>query len=108
MGPDEIEKIDDMFSYHAPKGNQTKRYELIREAGRKLAHTIGAMCPHNGREAIKHVQLATMLANAEIACLDSEETPNRDMSGVEKMLEERLNRVPKKPDANDPFHNKQP
>lgn len=63
------EQINNIFTYHSPKGNQPERYENIRAAARDLAHVINDSCP-NSREkslALTQLQLSTMLANASIA-----------------------------------------
>jgi hypothetical protein len=108
------EEVENMFTYHPPVGNQTERYGMIREAGRRLAHTINVLAP-GAEEAVKLVQLATMKANAAIACNDTESTPNIDMDPVKLKLESLINgdetvkETPAHvPDPNDPFHNDQP
>lgn len=111
MKPEEVES---MFTYHSPVGNQTERYQMIREAGRKLAHTINHLSPFD-KEAVALVQQAVMKANASIACSDSEKMPGLDMGLIKKRLEAILNgemeakeTLAHVPDANDPFHNDQP
>jgi hypothetical protein len=57
------------FTYHAPKNDQAKRYEEIRDGGRAVAEIIDVRCP-NSREkslAITHLEQAVMWANAAIA-----------------------------------------
>lgn len=66
----EIDSINNTFSYHAPKGDQQERYIAIREKAKELA-TLIYECQHNSRErslAITHLQNCTMWANAGIAC----------------------------------------
>lgn len=65
-----VTEIENMFSYHAPKGNQLERYESIRSKAKELAHLINDYCP-NSREkslALTSLQQTTMWANASIAC----------------------------------------
>lgn len=57
------------FVYHAPKGDQTERYVLLRDACRSLAETIVARTPP-GREqscALTALEEAMMWANAAVA-----------------------------------------
>lgn len=62
--------LDNLFSYHAPKGDQADRYQRIREAGKALAATITECCPPSAdtTAAIRKVREAVMTANAAIAC----------------------------------------
>ena len=62
--------LDNLFSYHAPKGDQAGRYVKIRDAGKALAQTILDCCPPNAdtSAAIRKVREAVMTANAAIAC----------------------------------------
>jgi NAD(P)H-dependent flavin oxidoreductase YrpB (nitropropane dioxygenase family) len=68
------EKIEDDFTYHAPKGDDQERYEALRSKGRELAHMINDLCPSGFGvgtiekiEAIKKLQECVMWANASIA-----------------------------------------
>lgn len=63
------ELLDRMFTYHAPYGNQLKKYEQIRKAGALLAEVIVSCCPDNAdtTAAIRKVREAVMTANASIA-----------------------------------------
>jgi hypothetical protein len=36
----EKEKIDNSFTYHAPKGDQQERYVALRDKAKELAHLI--------------------------------------------------------------------
>ena len=63
------ERIDNNFVYHAPKGDQTERYELIRKAGKGLAWVLVRLCPES-RElslALTSLEETIMWANASIA-----------------------------------------
>lgn len=64
-----IEDLENRFSYHAPKGNQVRRYQRIREAGRRLAEFIDRECPPSSEKekAVRHIEMAVMWANAAIA-----------------------------------------
>ena len=63
------EQIESAFTYHAPKGNQSKRYEAIRGVAKQVALMIDDFCP-NSREkslALTKLEEAVMWANASIA-----------------------------------------
>lgn len=62
--------LDTAFNYHAPKGNQTSRYEAIRAEGKRLGGVILQACPEGPEkdQAIMLVRQACMMANASIAC----------------------------------------
>lgn len=61
--------IDDIFSYHAPKGDQPARYEAIRAKARELAHIILDNVPScaDRSSALRKLREAVMVANAAIA-----------------------------------------
>jgi len=62
-------ELENRYSYHAPKEDQTKRYEALRAKTKELAHMIDELCP-NSREkssAQTNLQQAIMWANAAIA-----------------------------------------
>lgn len=63
------EDLSKRFTYHAPKGDQASRYELIRSRGRELAEYINQACPDSREKslAVTHVEEAIMWANASIA-----------------------------------------
>lgn len=67
MTPDEIEN---MFTYHPPKGSQRERYETIRYHGKMLADVIDGHAPDSLEKdtAITRLREAIMWANASIAC----------------------------------------
>lgn len=66
--------IENWFTYHSPKGTQTDRYVLLREAGKALAEAIVAYTPSGPDQdaAIRKVREAVMTANAAIACGESD------------------------------------
>lgn len=61
--------MEDIFTYHAPSGDQQERYLLLRAAAKQFAYTIHALCaPGPDRtHAIRQVREATMTANQSIA-----------------------------------------
>jgi hypothetical protein len=63
------EKIDDLFSYHAPTGDQPHQYEAIRHAAKEFAHVICANTPTSADQtaAIRKLRECVMTANASIA-----------------------------------------
>ena len=63
------EQLANRFSYHAPKGDQAKRYEQIRAACLALAEGIVVMTPCSPEQAraLNALDEVMMLANAAIA-----------------------------------------
>lgn len=61
--------IENIFSYHAPKGDQAQRYERLRAAAREYAHLICELTPPSPEQshAIRLLQNTMMMANAAIA-----------------------------------------
>lgn len=64
------EDIENLFTYHAPKGDQPQRYERIRAEAKVLAQVILDCTPSCADQtaAIRHLREAVMTANAAIAC----------------------------------------
>lgn len=62
--------LNNLFTYHAPKGDQAERYGKIREAGKAFAQVILDCTPASADQsaAIRQVREAVMTANAAIAC----------------------------------------
>lgn len=63
------DRIENDFSYHAPKGDQPERYQTIRAQAKALALLIVDLCP-DGRErslALTKLEECVMFANAGIA-----------------------------------------
>lgn len=62
--------LDNLFTYHAPVGDQVETYQQIREAGRALAEVILGRVPagDDRDRAINTVRDAIMQANAAVAC----------------------------------------
>lgn len=61
--------IDNVFSYHSPKGDQAERYAVIRESAKELARIIDEKCPDSREKslALTNLQQSVMWANASIA-----------------------------------------
>jgi hypothetical protein len=67
--PLQDEEMETRFTYHAPKGDQTKKYEIIREMAKTFATLLSNICP-DCREtslAFTKIEEAVMWANAAIA-----------------------------------------
>jgi hypothetical protein len=65
--------LDEIFTYHAPKGDQPKRYELLRNSGKSLAALIIQNCPESEERglALDKLRETIMWANASIAVGES-------------------------------------
>ena len=65
----EQKQIDNIFTYHAPKGDQQDRYISLREEAWELASLINKACPESREKslAITKLQECIMFANAAIA-----------------------------------------
>lgn len=63
------EQIDNTFTYHAPFGDQTKRYEVIRLKAKHFAELLLDVCPQSQELtlAFQRIQEAVAYANASIA-----------------------------------------
>lgn len=63
------DKIEDLFSYHAPEGDQPLQYATIRTAAKAFAHVIVANTPASADQtaAIRKLRECVMTANAAIA-----------------------------------------
>ena len=64
-----MKNLNNIYTYHAPKGDQQERYEDIREKARELAELIERGCPDSREKSLAHTKLeeAVMWANASIA-----------------------------------------
>ena len=62
-------QIENIFSYHTPKGTQQERYIKLREQAKVLAMMINEVCPESREKSlsITHLQTTIMFANASIA-----------------------------------------
>lgn len=63
------DKIDDMFTYHPPDGEQVLKYAAIRGAAKAMAQVIYDNTPVSADQsaAIRLLRNAVMTANAAIA-----------------------------------------
>ena len=61
--------LENLFSYHAPKGDQVARYNKIREAAHNFAQVIVDLTPESPEQtlAIRKIHDAMMQGNAAIA-----------------------------------------
>lgn len=69
-------EIANRFTYHQPIGNQSRRYEVLRNSARALAVLIRDLCPDSRERstALTNIQQAIMWANAAIAINENEST----------------------------------
>lgn len=63
------ETLNHVFSYHAPKGDQEKRYDLINDGAKVFSAIILGAVPDSEERtlALRDIQRARMMANAAIA-----------------------------------------
>lgn len=63
-------EVHEWFVYHAPKGDQTDRYQILRDEARELAFKILQLVPPcaDRSAAIRKLRECIMTANAAIAC----------------------------------------
>lgn len=63
------EQLDNNFKYHAPQGDQTDRYQAIRDQAKELAELINKTCPESREKslAMTNIEQGVMWANASIA-----------------------------------------
>lgn len=66
---DDLKRIENNFTYHAPKEDQPERYKEIRNHGKHFAQTILQFCPSSREKSLALTKLeeAVMWANAAIA-----------------------------------------
>jgi len=64
-----VDVIEELFTYHAPTGDQAERYKTIRAAAKALAYVIDECCEAgpDRTAAIRKIREAVMTANASIA-----------------------------------------
>jgi len=62
-------KIENAFSYHAPKEGQPEKYQAIRGKAKELAYLIEELVPQSREQSLAMTKLeeCTMWANAGIA-----------------------------------------
>ena len=64
-----VRRIENNFSYHAPKEDQSERYEKIRSEAKKFALLLCESCPPS-RElslALTNLEECVMEANASVS-----------------------------------------
>lgn len=63
------ERIENAYTYHAPKEGQVEKYQRIRAKAKELAYLIDEECPDSREKslAMTKVEEATMWANASVA-----------------------------------------
>ena len=61
--------LENIFTYHAPKADQPKRYVKLRDKTKELAYLINELCPDSREKslAITKLEECSMWANASIA-----------------------------------------
>lgn len=62
-------KIENAFTYHAPKDGQSAKYQAIRDKAKELAYLINELVPPSREQslAITKLEECSMWANAGIA-----------------------------------------
>lgn len=62
-------KIENAFTYHAPKEGQPEKYQAIREKAKELAYLIQGLVPDSREKSLAMTKLeeCAMWANAGIA-----------------------------------------
>jgi len=67
--PEDFEKLENNFKYHAPKPDQPERYEAIRAKAKEFAELLVKNCPPSRELSVSLTELETsvMWANASIA-----------------------------------------
>ena len=63
------ERLERDFTYHQPKGDQSQKYELLRDEAKTLATNICKLCPPSREQSLALTKLeeAIFWANASIA-----------------------------------------
>lgn len=80
IGPGGNLDLENVFSYHAPFGDQVERYGEIRDQGWELARIIEQHCPPSPERstALAKVREAVMWGNAAIACNEKNPSESQD------------------------------
>jgi len=84
MTDEEHARVRNSFSFHAPFGDQTMRYEEVRRLGRQFAETLFLLCPRS-RElslAITALEEVVMRANQSIALNEKPIIPGSREAGI--------------------------
>lgn len=63
------ERIENAYTYHAPKEGQVEKYQRIRAKAKELAYLIDEECPDSREKSLAMTKLeeASMWANASVA-----------------------------------------
>ena len=70
MPYNDLYDLDNIYTYHAPKGqDQVDRYQRLRDKGKELASLIMDHCPVSRERSLAFTKIeeAVMWANASIA-----------------------------------------
>lgn len=64
-----MDKIENAFTYHAPKPGQPEKYQAIRDKAKELAYLIDGLVPDSREKSLAMTKLeeCSMWANAGIA-----------------------------------------
>ena len=64
-----VDKIENAFTYHAPKPGQPEKYQAIRKMAKELAYLIDEMVTDSREKSLAQTKLeeSVMWANAGIA-----------------------------------------
>ena len=64
-----LKRIENDFTYHAPKDDQVARYQAIRDKALKFAYFLIAATPQSREQslALTHLEEVVFFANAAIA-----------------------------------------
>ena len=67
--PIDYERLEKDFTYHAPKDNQSAKYEMIRSDAKDFARMVMDFCPPSRETslALTKIEEAVFWANAAIA-----------------------------------------
>lgn len=79
----DLDILENIFSYHAPNPHQQDRYEVIRQLAKNYVLYLLLHCPRSNelQKAIDKVEESVMLANASIA----RNEPNEDGVAIEEV-----------------------
>lgn len=69
IGPDNVEAIEAIFTFHPPTEAQRLSYEQLRAGAKNVAYAIHHLCPEGPSRttAMNKLREAVMWANASIA-----------------------------------------
>jgi hypothetical protein len=66
------QRIENTFTYHAPKEDQQQRYEMLREKAKELAYLIVGCTPPSREQSIALTELESVIFNANAAIARNE------------------------------------